>query len=487
MTQKVKSPGSLLQAWQDKEKKAMQLLQETAFLKFNKSVDLVLFRNDIYDTAPSQLIHLHDKALNYCDSPLDIELSLDIATVINSIANLSPCKVDIGKMGLRWLDHNRSNNLDSFVNEELQHAKGKAPKNEGAKDIILYGFGRIGRLVARRIIESTGQGNQLILKAIVIRPKLSDTYKEAKKRAALLSSDSVHGDFSGQIIVASDGKSLTINGNVVHLIYATSPSEIDYIKFGIHNAMIIDNTGVWRDDNELSQHLRPGVDSVLLTAPGKGKVPNIVYGVNHNKFDYSKEKILSAASCTTNAIVPVLSVLQNEYGILNGHVETIHAYTNDQNLLDNFHKKERRGRGAPINMVLTSTGAASAVSKVIPELAGKLSGNAIRVPTPNVSMAILNLTLDQSTNRFKLDRLLKNMALHGELVEQLHYSSSTEYVSSNAIGMTTKSVVDAPSTIVSEDGKTAIIYLWYDNEYGYTCQVVRLAKKAAGVNRHVYL
>ena len=167
-------------------------------------------------------------------------------------------------------------------------------------------------------------------------------------------------------------------------------------------------------------------------------------------------------------------------------METIHAYTNDQNLLDNFHKKPRRGRGAPINMVLTSTGAASAVSKVIPSLAGKLSGNAIRVPTPNVSMAILNVSIKQSTDRESLLELLKSHAFDGELVEQIHYSNSTEYVSSNAIGMTTTSVLDAPSTIVSNDGKSLNIYLWYDNEYGYSCQVVRLAKKAAGVNRYVY-
>ncbi|MEE9371421.1 MAG: glyceraldehyde-3-phosphate dehydrogenase [Saprospiraceae bacterium] len=481
-----KFDGNLLIDWQEKEKKAMQLLQETAFLKFNKSVDLVLFRHDIYDTAPSQLIHLHDKALNYSDKPLSIEVTLAIAKEINKIEKLSPCKVDIGKLALTWSESGGLLSLESFTSQELGFAIGTLPKNQEAKDIVLYGFGRIGRLAARRIIESTGQGNQLKLKAIVLRPKLKDRYEEAKKRASLLASDSVHGEFSGQIIVSPDGNALTINGNKVVLIYASKPSDIDYTAYDIHNAMVIDNTGVWRDKQELNQHLRPGVDSVLLTAPGKGEVPNIVYGVNHNEFDYNKEKILSAASCTTNAIVPVLSVLQNKYGISKGHVETIHAYTNDQNLLDNFHKKPRRGRGAPINMVITSTGAASAVSKVIPALAGKLSGNAIRVPTPNVSMAILNLTLEKPTSLEEMDTLLKESALHGDLVEQILYSNSTEYVSSNAIGMTATSVVDAPSTIISKDGKTAIIYLWYDNEYGYTCQVVRLAKKAAGVNRHVY-
>jgi len=286
--------------------------------------------------------------------------------------------------------------------------------------------------------------------------------------------------------VAKDGQELLINGNKVKLIYAGKPTDINYEDHGIHNALIIDNTGVWRDRDGLSQHLRPGIDAVMLTAPGKGDVPNIVHGVNQFEFDFEKEKIFSAASCTTNAIVPVLKVLQDIYGINKGHVETIHSYTNDQNLLDNFHKKSRRGRGAPVNMVLTTTGAASAVSKVIPELAGKLSGNAIRVPTPNVSLAILNLSLDKATTVEELNDKLREAAWHGSLVEQIHFSNSEEFVSSNAIGMKSTSIVDAPSTIVSKDGKTAIIYLWYDNEYGYTCQVVRLAKHAAKVRRYTY-
>ena len=482
------SVDAALDHWRTHEIAAMQLLQIVGDLKFNKSIDLVLFRHDIYETAPSQLIHVHSESSNYIDKYLDVDTSVSIAKEISEISGLAPCRIDIGRMGINWIK-SKSNNgpsLSDFVRKELNHAIDKAPMNREPKDVVLYGFGRIGRLVTRRIIEYTGKGDQLRLKAIVLRSKLKDRYAEAKKRAALLDSDSVHGDFGGRIDISADGSELIINGNRVKLIYASHPSEINYEKYGIHNALVIDNTGVWRDREELSNHLRPGVTGVLLTAPGQGDVPNIVYGVNHNEFNFEKENIMSAASCTTNAIVPVLSVLEEKYGVVKGHVETIHSYTNDQNLLDNFHKKPRRGRGAPVNMVLTSTGAASAVSKVIPSLAGKLSGNAIRVPTPNVSMAILNLTLNNPTNLEELNATLKQAALNGELVEQIHYSNSTEYVSSNAIGMTTTSVVDAPSTIVSKDGKTAIIYLWYDNEYGYTCQVIRLAKKAAGVNRYVY-
>ena len=473
--------------WRKQEITALELLQIVGDLRFNQSIELVLFRNDIYDTRPSTLIHMHEFAEHYSDKVLTIETSLHLAKAIAKMKALPPSRMDIGKLGLEWVEEgNQFETIEDFLGEKLSAFMGLPPKGEEQKDVVLYGFGRIGRLAARRIIETTGKGEQLRLKAIVLRSKLQDRYEEAKKRAALLASDSVHGDFHGTIQVAPNGNELTINGNKVRLIFANNPSEINYEDYGISNAMVIDNTGVWRDHEGLSQHLRPGIDSVMLTAPGKGEVPNIVYGVNHGEFDVEKEKVFSAASCTTNAIVPVLKVIQDQFGVVKGHVETIHSYTNDQNLLDNFHKKPRRGRGAPVNMVLTSTGAASAVAKVIPELAGKLSGNAVRVPTPNVSIAILNLTLANPTSLNGLNETLKNAALHGDLVEQIHYSTSTEYVSSNAIGMTSTSVVDAPSTIVSSDGRTAILYLWYDNEYGYTCQVVRLAKYAAKVRRYVY-
>ncbi|CAN0606423.1 unnamed protein product, partial [Ectocarpus sp. 12 AP-2014] len=169
-------------------------------------------------------------------------------------------------------------------------------------------------------------------------------------------------------------------------IYADSPDTIDYTEYGINNAIVVDNTGVWRDEEGLSQHLKSkGVAKVVLTAPGKGSLKNIVAGINGEDID-AGDTIISAASCTTNAIVPPLKAIDDEYGIVSGHVETVHAFTNDQNLIDNYHKADRRGRSAPLNMVITETGAAKAVAKVLPKLNGKLTGNAIRVPTPNVSM-----------------------------------------------------------------------------------------------------
>lgn len=478
---------SSLQHWREQEKLALELLKIVGELRFDKAIELTLFRRNIYDTRTTTLINNHLFAKRYTEKKIDVTVSLAITKVIANIEDLKPCKVDVGKLAVEWLqgDHNFQH-LNAFVITELRTFIDVPNKNEAAKDVVLYGFGRIGRLAARRLIMETGKGDQLRLKAVVIRPKMEDRYEEAKKRAALLQSDSVHGDFDGTITVAADGSELIVNGNKIQLIFAKQPADVDYIQYGIKDALVIDNTGVWRDRVGLSQHLRPGATQVLLTAPGKGDIINIVYGVNQEEAKIAEENVFSAASCTTNAIAPVLKVILDNLGIEKGHIETIHSYTNDQNLLDNFHKKPRRGRGAPVNMVLTTTGAASAVAKVIPEFVGKLTGSAIRVPTPNVSLAILNLTLDQPTTVEKLNNLLKEAAFHGDLFEQIYYSDSTEYVSSNVIGMTATSVVDTPSTIMSKDGKTATVYLWYDNEYGYTCQVIRLAKHIAKVKRYVY-
>ncbi len=474
-----------LSQWREKEKTALELLQIVGELRFDRSIELVFFRKDIYDVRPSAIIDYHTTGHNYIDQAIHIETSLTIAHAIAALEELPPSKIDIGKLYAEWVEESASfSDIDDFIRKKLnsayEHQAGLEPK-----DVILYGFGRIGRLAARRIIASTGRGEQLRLKAIVIRAKMKDKYLEASKRAALLQQDSIHGDFQGTVEVAPDGTELLINGNRVALIYASHPSDIDYTHFGIRDALVIDNTGVWRDREALAVHLRPGVSKVLLTAPGK-EIPNIVYGINHESVDLESDDILCAASCTTNAIAPVLQVMDQAFGLTKGHIETIHSYTSDQNLLDNFHKKPRRGRGAATNMVLTTTGAATAVAKVLPHLKGKLTGNAVRVPTPNVSLAIMNLDIKDTVTVEEVNAALKNAAMNGDLVEQIHYSNSTEYVSSQAVGMVTTSVVDAPSTIVSHDGKTVTVYAWYDNEYGYTCQVIRLAKHVARVRRFCY-
>ena len=240
---------------------------------------------------------------------------------------------------------------------------------------------------------------------------------------------------------------LIINGTTVKIISANAPEDIDYTSYGINNALVIDNTGAFRDKEALSRHLKAkGVDKVLLTAPGKG-VPNIVHGVNHLEHSPDKVDIFSAASCTTNAITPVLKAVEDSFGVKSGHLETIHAYTNDQNLVDNFHKKYRRGRAAALNMVITETGAGKAVSKALPSLEGKLTSNAIRVPVPNGSLAILNLELEKETSVDSMNTIMKKYALEGDLVEQIKYEMSDELVSSDIVGSSAPSIYDSKATI----------------------------------------
>ncbi|MCO6495489.1 MAG: glyceraldehyde-3-phosphate dehydrogenase [Bacteroidetes bacterium] len=472
-----------LQEWIKAEKAAIELIHVTGNLWFEKSVELVIFRNQVVDRSASQILSLIQYAKEIVKKPINIFDALLVAKEMLSF-ELSPSRIDLGRLTYEWfLEREKYGNIKEFVSDKLATFIGKDKKNLVPKDVVLYGFGRIGRILAREFIIQAGKGEQLRLRAIVTRDK---TDEDLIKRAALLRTDSVHGPFPGTIIEDIQNRTLIINGHTVHMISAKTPEEIDYTKYGINNALLIDNTGVARDREGLSKHLlSKGIDKVLLTAPGKGDIPNIVYGINHANH-VKDERIFSAASCTTNAIVPILAVVNNTLGIERGHIETVHAYTNDQNLLDNYHKKYRRGRSAVLNLVITETGAAKAVSKAIPELEGKLTGNAVRVPTPDVSLAILNLTLNKTTDKESINGILKDAALKGDLVEQILYSYSNELVSSDLVGCPQTSIVDSPATLISKDGKNVVLYIWYDNEYGYSRQVVRLAKYLSNVIRLTY-
>tara|TARA_R110002096_G_scaffold112264_1_gene244711 strand:- start:3607 stop:5055 length:1449 start_codon:yes stop_codon:yes gene_type:complete len=466
----------------DRRKATVEFIKTVSDLWYDKSIELVLFRNQLIDRNVSQILNLHEYAGKFVQKPISIFDSVEIAQAIN-ILNIAPAKLDIGKLTYEYhLDDNKHNNAKAFVANKLKDASKNGDIEP--KDVILYGFGRIGRLVARELMTRTGKGSQLRLRAIVTRGAIDAQILE--KRASLLRNDSVHGDFPGTVSVDAKNSALIINGTTVNIISANTPEDIDYTKFNINNALVIDNTGAFRDKEALSKHLKSkGVDKVLLTAPGKG-VPNIVYGVNHKEHNPDKVNIFSAASCTTNAITPVLKAIEDSFGVKSGHLETIHAYTNDQNLVDNFHKKYRRGRAAGLNMVITETGAGSAVAKALPSLEGKLTSNAIRVPVPNGSLAILNLELISKTSHNGINTILKKYALEGDLVEQIKYELSDELVSSDIVGCSAPSIYDSKATIVRKDGKNIILYIWYDNEYGYSHQVIRLAKYIAKVRRYTY-
>ncbi|PKH51490.1 glyceraldehyde-3-phosphate dehydrogenase [Tenacibaculum sp. Bg11-29] len=449
-------------------------------LWYDKSIELVLFRNQLVDKRASEVLNLIDYSKEFVAKPILINDALEIAKAIQSI-DLPASKLDIGKLAYEYqLQDDVTVDKLTFVKNQLKDAT--EAESIQPKDVVLYGFGRIGRLLARELMSKMGKGSQLRLRAVVTRGEINEAVLE--KRASLLSIDSVHGDFLGTVQVDVDNNALIINGTTVYMISAGKPEDIDYTTYGINDALIIDNTGAFKDKEALSRHLVPkGASKVLLTAPGKG-IPNIVHGVNHSENNPDKVDIFSAASCTTNAITPVLKVLEDNFGIKKGHLETIHAYTNDQNLVDNMHKKYRRGRAAALNMVITETGAGKAVAKALPALEGKLTSNAIRVPVPNGSLAILNLQLNSTTTVEAVNAIMKQYALEGDLVEQIQYSVNNELVSSDIVGTTAPSIFDSKATIV--DGDTIVIYVWYDNEYGYSHQVMRLAKHIAKVRRYTY-
>ncbi|MGB0368513.1 MAG: glyceraldehyde-3-phosphate dehydrogenase [Flavobacteriales bacterium] len=474
-----------LNDWIAQEKAAIQLMSIVGTLRFDKAVELIIFRLPLHDSSVSEILSQHDYARKVVGKNITIFDSLEVAEAILEM-DLAPAKIDLGKLAYEWTDAKSSGaTVSSFLNDKIGSFVNDGREPSAPRDVVLYGFGRIGRLAARELISQSAKGDQLRLKAIVTR---SNTELDIRKRADLLRTDSVHGEFGGTVQVDVENKALIINGHTVNMIAANNPSEIDYTAYGINDALVIDNTGVWRDEEGLGLHLQAkGTSKVMLTAPGKGAIPNIVHGVNHHNFKPDDHNIWSAASCTTNAISPVLAVMEEKFGVEKGHIETIHAYTNDQNLLDNFHKKYRRGRSAALNMVITETGAGKAVSKVIPVLDGKLTANAVRVPTPDGSLAILNLTLNKAVTLEEINAAMKGAALNGKLVEQIRYATSHELVSSDIVGDSCASIYDSNATIVSNDGKNVVIYAWYDNEYGYTRQVLRLSKYITKVRRlHYY-
>lgn len=466
----------------DRRKAGVEFIKIISDLWFDKSIELVLFRNQLIDNNVSEIINLHEYAVAFVGKPINIFDSVEIASAIAEL-DLPPSRIDIGKLTYEYhLEDNKYNDAKAFVIDKLKNAKNF--QEIKPKDVVLYGFGRIGRLLAREMMSKIGKGQQLRLRAIVTRDKHDAVLLE--KRASLLRYDSVHGDFQGSVIADPENNALLINGTTVHMITANSPEDIDYTAYGIEDALIIDNTGAFTTEEALQRHLTSkGADKVLLTAPGKG-VPNIVYGVNHDEYNPDEVNIFSAASCTTNAITPILKAVEDTLGVVKGHLETIHAYTNDQNLVDNMHKKYRRGRAAALNMVITETGAGTAVAKALPSLAGKLTSNAIRVPVPNGSLVVLNLEVGKETSVAAINDIMKQYALEGELVEQIKYSLNNELVSSDIVGTSAPAIFDSNATIVSADGKNIVLYVWYDNEYGYSHQVIRLAKYVAKVRRYTY-
>jgi len=464
-----------LKEWQCMEECAERMLPVVGRLYRENNVVTTVYGRSLVNCSAVDILKAHCFARQILDTDLSIMDTLPVLETVLRL-ELATSRIDIGKLTVKYLKTHGKQALDGFVRNELAAINtGRSAILSAPQDVVLYGFGRIGRLLARILIEKSGSGEKLRLRAVVVRKGGAE---DLEKRAALLRRDSVHGQFNGIITIDKEENAIIANGNLIRVIYADSPETADYTRYGIHNAILVDNTGKWRDREGLSKHLQAqGVSNVLLTAPGKGDIPNIVAGINDQL--NSDEHIWSAASCTTNAIVPVLKAVSDRFGIQSGHVETCHSFTNDQNLIDNYHKDFRRGRSAPLNMVITETGAAKAVAKALPELAGKLTGNAIRVPTPNVSLAILNLELDEATDKAELNQYLRDISLDSPLQNQIEYTNSPEVVSSDFVGSRHAGIIDSNATIVQ--GKRCVLYVWYDNEFGYSGQVVRVIQKMAGL------
>ena len=462
--------------WKEREAIAEAMTPLLGKLYRDQEVACTVFDRPLVNQSTIDILRAHRFARQIIKREIWVKDTYPILQAMTKM-DLAPGKVDLARLALRFQEQG-GDDVDSFVAEQLEGLNtGKKHHLSEPRDVVLYGFGRIGRLLARLLIEHSGGGNNLRIRAAVVR---KGGKNDLAKRASLLRRDSVHGHFKGTIRIDKEENAIIANGIMIRIIYADAPEDVDYTQYGINNAIIIDNTGIWRDREGLGRHIKSkGASQVLLTAPGKGDIPNVVYGVNNELLE-NDEAILSAASCTTNAIVPVLKAVNDMFGIEAGHIETCHSYTNDQNLIDNYHKKERRGRSAPLNMVITETGAAKAVAKTLPELAGKLTGNAIRVPTPNVSLAILNLTLKNETTVEELNSYLRGVSLDSPLQDQIDYTNSPEAVSTDMVGSSYAGIVDSLATIVQ--GNRCVLYIWYDNEYGYSYQVVRIVEKVSGFN-----
>ena len=455
---------SSLKAWNENEKAANELINIVGRLWYDKSVELIMLRSLLVNRGSGKILNKHLRAEAVLHKPVRVQDSLLIAKALLA-ENLAPARIDLGRLNSEWTDEKEkyNNDVTAFVRDKLHYIINAVPRSNKVQDVILYGFGRIGRILCREMTEMAGRGDALRVRAIVTR---KNSPEDILKRINLFRTDSVHRYFHGVCYPLLEENAMMVNGQKILFLESKNPEDLDYTQYGINDALLIDNTGAFRDRESLARHLQAkGVSKVLLTAPGKGDIPNVVYGVNQDTLDLENETIFSAASCTTNAIVPGLEVMLKNFGIVKGHIETIHSYTNDQNLLDNYHKKE---------------------AKAIPELKGKLTSNAVRVPTPDVSLAVLALDVEKATTVEEVNEAFRLACLEGNLIEQIRFSSNTEFVSSDGIGDSCACIFDAPATKVSEDGKTVILYLWYDNEFGYSNQVVRLARHIGQVKSYRY-
>ncbi|MCK4418504.1 type I glyceraldehyde-3-phosphate dehydrogenase [Candidatus Aerophobetes bacterium] len=325
--------------------------------------------------------------------------------------------------------------------------------------VAINGFGRIGRLTLRAALQ---EGTNLDFVAV-------NDLVDAKTLAHLFKYDSIHGIYQGE--VAAKEKSIIIDGKEIRVCSERNPADLPWEEMGVD--IVIESTGFFRKKEDAASHLKAGAKKVIITAPARGEVPTIVMGVNEETYNPSTDDIISNASCTTNCLVPMVKVLMDNFGVKRALMTTIHSYTNDQALQDGPHKDLRRARAAALSMIPTTTGAAIAVGKVIPELNGKINGLAIRIPTPDVSLIDLVAELEKEVTVDEVKLAFKE-ASQGDLKGILKYCEEP-LVSHDFTTDPASAIVDADSTYVVE-GKMVKVLGWYDNEWGYSCRIVDLAE-----------
>ncbi len=326
------------------------------------------------------------------------------------------------------------------------------------------GVGRIGRTILRAYFANVAKDSNTNIEIVAV-----NNPGEPKPYIHLMKHDSLHGKLHGDFSFDNESRVISYNGRKIKFFNLKNPEEIDWSSVGAQ--IVIDCTGIFKDKAKLGLHMTGTVKKVIMCAPGKDLDGTFVMGINNEKYDESKHHIISNASCTTNCLAPIVKVLHENFGIVNGLMTTVHSYTSDQNLLDNAHDDLRRARAANLSMIPTSTGAAKALGEVIPEMLGKLDGYAVRVPTPDVSLVDLTVVLEKKASKQEINDAMKKAA-HGNLKGILGYTEE-ELVSMDFMGATESSYLDAKLTNVI--GNTAKIVSWYDNEVGFSNRVIDLA------------
>ncbi|HXX87420.1 MAG TPA: type I glyceraldehyde-3-phosphate dehydrogenase [Candidatus Acidoferrum sp.] len=321
--------------------------------------------------------------------------------------------------------------------------------------VAINGFGRIGRLLYRAALEQKANIDFVAINDIT----------DAKTLAHLLKYDSVHGRFKGQ--VEAKGSDLIVNGKELKVLAQKDPALLPWKDMGVY--LVVESTGFFTDREGASKHLTAGAKKVLISAPAKNPDATIVLGVNQQTYDHKKHNLISNASCTTNCVAPVTKVLHDNFGVERAFMLTAHSYTNDQRVTDLVHKDLRRARAAAINMIPTTTGAAYAVGLVMPELAGKIDGIALRVPTPDVSIVDLTAVLKKSATKEEINEAFKKSS-QGSLKNILEYTEDP-IVSTDVLHSTYSAVFDAQSTMVIDKNFVKVL-AWYDNEWGFSCRMV---------------